>query len=141
MIGELALVFAALFAGAAIFVNVAEQPARLVLNDEAMLREWQQSYKKAAPMQAGLALASGLLGLLMVWQTRDMRWIVGAILILANWPLTFFIIKRTNDRLHATPPERTTVETRGLVEHWGTLHAWRSSLGLLAVAAYWWAMH
>ena len=61
---QLALVFAAAFAGAAIFVNVAEQPARLALDDKAALLEWQQSYNRAAPMQAGLALVTSLLGVL-----------------------------------------------------------------------------
>jgi hypothetical protein len=141
MIGELALVFAALFAGAAVFVTVAEQPARLALADEAMLLEWQRSYSKAAPMQGALALGSGALGLLMAWQTKDPRWIAGAVLILTNWPFTLLVIKPVNDRLHATPRDRITSETRGLVVRWGALHSWRSALGLLAVAAYWWAMH
>ena len=140
MIGELALICAALFAGAAIFVNVAEQPARLALDDKAMLLQWRRSYNRAAPMQAGLALVSALLGFTAAWLTRDPRWIVGALLILANWPFTLLIIKPTNDRLHATLPEQADAETRRLVESWGWLHACRSAFGLAATAAYLWTM-
>jgi hypothetical protein len=64
LVAHLALVFAAVFAGAAIFVNVAEQPARLALDNPALLLEWQKSYDKAAPMQGGLALLAALLGFL-----------------------------------------------------------------------------
>ena len=68
LVGLLALVSAAAFAGAAIFVNVAEQPARLALDDKAALLEWQQSYNRAAPMQGGLALVTSLLGFWAAWQ-------------------------------------------------------------------------
>jgi len=141
MSGELALIVAALFAGAAVFVNVAEQPARLSLADGPMLLEWQNSYNKAAPMQAGLALVSSVLGFIAAWQTKDMRWLVGAILILANWPYTLLVIKPTNDRLHATKPDDANAATRDLIVSWGHLHAGRSALGLAATAAYLWAMH
>lgn len=139
--GQLALILAALFAGAAVFVNVAEQPARLALDDGAALLEWQLSYHRAAPMQAGLALASALLGFLAAWLARDWRWLLGALLIFANWPYTLLVIKPTNDRLHATTPERANAETRALIESWGGLHAGRSALGFAAAAAYLWALN
>jgi anthrone oxygenase-like protein len=139
MIGLLALICAAVFFGAAVFVNVAEQPARLALDDRAMLLEWQKSYNRAAPMQAGLALVSAILAFIAAWQTRDWRWAVGAIIILANWPYTLLIIKPTNDKLHAIPADQANAEARRMVVTWGHLHAGRSALGLVATVIFLWA--
>ena len=138
--GQLALVLAAAFAGAAIFVNVAEQPARLALDDRAALHEWQWSYNRAAPMQAGLAMVAALLGFWAAWQTRDWRWLLGALLILANWPYTLIVIKPTNDRLHATTAAQANDETRRLIVSWGHLHAGRSALGTAATLIFLWAL-
>jgi hypothetical protein len=137
--GLAALTLAAAFAGAAIFVNIAEQPARLGLDDRAALIEWQLSYNRAAPMQAGLALVAALLGLWVAWQTHDWRWLVGSLLILANWPYTLLVIKPTNDRLHATKPEQADAKVRQRIVSWGHLHGGRSALGVAATLMFLWA--
>ena len=130
----------AAFAGAAIFVNVAEQPARLALDYRGALIEWQRSYNRAAPMQAGLSLLTAALGFCVAWQTRDWRWFAGGLLILANWPYTLLVIKPTNDRLHATAPGKADARTRGMIVSWGYLHGGRSGFGVAATAMFLWAI-
>jgi hypothetical protein len=139
--GDLALASAAIFAGAAIYVNIAEQPARLTLDTPALLTEWKPSYERGKNMQASIAIVSGVLGVLAFFFTYDWRWLLGALLILAPWPYTMFIIMPTNHVLNATAPAQATEQTRELIQQWGRLHMGRSALGLLAVAAYLWALN
>src|ERR1700752_5115638 len=95
---------AAFFTGAAIYVSVCEQPARLQLDDRALLIEWKPSYKHGAAMQAPLALVGAALGFAAWWQGDDWAWPAGAIVIISAWPYTLLVIKPTNDRLLATNP-------------------------------------
>jgi hypothetical protein len=137
---NLALITAAAFAGAAIYVNVAEQPARLVLDDRALLAEWKPSYARGKTMQASLALVSTVLGLCDGYLTRDWEWFVGAALILAPWPWTLFVIMPVNKLLEETPVAAANAQTRALIVKWGTLHAGRSALGTAATLVYLWAI-
>ena len=138
LIEELALMCAAVFFGAAVFVNVAEQPARLALDDRAMLREWQRSYNRAAPMQAGLAMVAAILGALSAWRMGNWLSALGAVVIFANWPYTLLVIKPINDRLHAISADQAGAEARRMVVLWGHLHAVRSALGLAATLIFLW---
>lgn len=139
MTKEFALLTAAAFTGAAIYINLAEQPARLGLDNKALLAQWKPSYARGFSMQASLALASALFGLLAFWLTRDWRWFAGAVLIFANWPYTLLAILPVNKRLEATPPDGANAQTRILIETWGRLHAVRSALGAAATLTYLWA--
>ena len=137
--GQLALTTAAVFTGAAIYINVAEQPARLQLDDRSILAEWKPAYKRGYMMQASLAVAGGLFGFVAYFNAPDWRWLLGAVVLLANWPYTIFVIMPTNRRLMDTPPEAATAETRRMLEQWGALHAGRSALGLVATLIFLWA--
>ena len=134
--GQFALVTAAAFAGAAIYVSVAEQPARLMLDDRALLAEWKPSYARGAVMQASLALVSAIAGFIAFWLTRDWLWMLGALLIFANWPYTLLVILPVNKRIEATAPDQANADTRALIQRWGALHAGRSLLGVAATLAY-----
>ncbi len=136
----LALVTAALFAGAAAYITVAEQPARLQIDDRALLAEWKPSYRRGFAMQASLAVLSALFGFWAAWQSQDWRWAVGAVLILANWPYTLLGIMPTNRRIEAIPNDRGGPESRRLIVKWGALHAVRTTLGAAAVLAYLWPL-
>src|SRR5215210_7382212 len=137
--GQLALIAAALFAGAAIYINVAEQPARPNLDDQSLLIEWKPAYKRGFAMQASLAIVGSLLGLWAWWRTGDGRWPFGAFVLLANWPYTLIGIMPTNNKLMALDPAQAGPESRRLIEKWGRLHAARSALGGAATAIFLWA--
>jgi hypothetical protein len=138
-IGLLALTAAAIFTGAALYVTVAEQPARLVIDDRALLTEWKPSYKRGTAMQAPLALLGFLLGVIAWWQTSHPGFLIGGIAMLAPWPWTLIGIKPTNDALLATEIDQAGPSTRALVVKWGARHAVRTALGALATLAFLWA--
>ena len=139
MFGLVGLIAAAAFTGAAFYVNVAEQPARLSLDDRALLAEWKPSYKRGAAMQAPLALLGCLFGIIAWSQSSHPGFLIGGIAILVPWPWTLLAIKPVNDALLATEIDQAGPLTRALVVKWGALHGMRTALGALATIAFLWA--
>jgi Domain of unknown function (DUF1772) len=137
--GQLALIIAALFAGAAAYVNVVEQPARLGLDDRSLLTEWKLAYKRGFAMQAPLAIIGFLLGMAAWWQTGHWAWLLGAATLIASWPYTLLVIMPTNARLMTTEPARAGADSRALIEKWATMHAGRTALGFATTLIMLWA--
>jgi hypothetical protein len=127
---------AAMFAGAALYVNVAEHPARMTLDTRFAVAQWAPSYRRATWMQAPLALLSFVTGLASWLLGGGLGWAIAALLIGAVVPFTFIGIMPTNRALLAPGRDLGAAETRSLLEHWAKLHAVRTVLSLVATILY-----
>ena len=132
---------AALFAGAAIYINVAEHPARMMLDTRGAAMQWAPSYKRATWMQAPLALVSFLAGVGAWLLGGGLLWLVAALFIGAVVPVTFVVIMPTNRQLLAADRDLGATETRQLLERWGKLHGVRSVASGIATLLMLWGLH
>jgi hypothetical protein len=129
IVGTLA---AGLFAGAAIYVNAVEHPARISCGTELAVREFAPSYTRGATMQASLALIGCVTGVIGGWQRDDVASIVAALLLGAVVPFTLIVILPTNKRLLDPALDAHGAEASRLLTRWGRLHAVRSALSAAA---------
>jgi hypothetical protein len=127
---------AALFAGAALYINLVEHPARMQLETTSAAAQWAPSYERATWMQAPLALLSFLAGTTVWLLGAGTSWLIAALLIGAVVPFTLVVVAPTNHRLLDPARDRGSAETRALLQHWARLHAVRTGLGLAATATY-----
>jgi hypothetical protein len=131
---------AALFAGAALYINVAEHPSRLGLETRMAALQWAPSYRRATWLQAPLAILSLLCGVAVWLLGGGWGWLVAAALVGAVVPFTFLIIMPTNHKLLAPDRDLSSSETRELLVRWGRLHAVRTLLSLAGTMVYLWLM-
>jgi hypothetical protein len=132
---------AALFAGAALSITLAEHPARMGLEIRIAALQWAPSYTRATWMQVPLALLSLLSGVVAWRMGAGLGWLVAAVLIGAVVPFTVIGIMPTNHQLLAPGRDLGSAETHTLLERWGHLHAVRTTLSVLATMLYiWWLL-
>jgi hypothetical protein len=132
----LAVLCCILFAGAAIYINLVEHPARMGCDTKTAATVWAPSYKRATVMQAPLAVISFLAGVVAWLLGGGLLWLIGAVLIGLVVPFTFIAVMPTNHQLLAPGRDLSSAETRSLLEKWGRLHAVRSVLSFLGSIAY-----
>lgn len=128
----------AIFAGAAIYINAVEHPARMSCGLRTALAEWAPSYKRATVMQASLAVL-GFVFAAGAWLAgAGPRSLVAGIILLSVAPFTLVVIMPTNKRLMALNPDRDLGEAEPLLARWNRLHAVRSALSAVALLVFLW---
>ena len=127
---------AAIFTGAALYINLVEHPARMSLGVATALAEWKPSYHRATLMQAPLAIA-GLASALIAWAIGSGAvWLIGGLLLGAVVPFTLLVIFATNKQLLDPAVGGDLDRARALLDRWNRLHAVRSALGLAALLLF-----
>jgi hypothetical protein len=131
---------AAGFLGAAIYICLVEQPARLKLGSRAMIKEWTLSNHRGTLMLSVLAVISAVLGYIQFRDNGDVRWIIGGTTILASWPYAYFVMMPVNVWLFAIGLGRAVSPTRKLMRDWGLLEWGHALIGFAAVCVFAWAL-
>ena len=133
MILELiATLCAGLFAGAAVYVSLVEHPARLQCGPALAVAEFGPSYRRAAVMQAVLAVVGCVAGVA-AWALGSAAVVLVAGLLLgAVVPFTLIVILPTNERLLDPTLDPGSAEAAALLARWGRLHALRSLASVVA---------
>lgn len=128
----LAALCAGLFAGAAIYVNLVEHPARLRCGTELAIREFAPSYRRATLMQASLALIGCALAVTAWVTSHDGAVLVGGLLLGSVAPFTVVVMLPTNQQLLDPHLDGRSPHAANLLRRWGRLHAVRSVLSFIA---------
>jgi hypothetical protein len=137
--GLLALCTASAFAGAALYINIAEQPARLMLDDKALLAQWKPSYARLG--DAGNS-RDPLRNFRLAGCAADKRLAVGCRGRPDPCQLALYVHchHAHEQELEALAAEAAGSAARTMIETWGRLHTVRTSLGIAATLAYLWAL-
>jgi uncharacterized membrane protein len=132
----IATLSSALFAGAAIYINLVEHPARMQAGTPIALAEFAPSYKRATVTQVSLAVA-GFLSALAAGRSRsDARWLIGGGLLVSVIPFTAVVVLPTNKKLLDPATANDLDLAEELLTRWGRLHSVRSILSLVSLMVF-----
>ena len=132
----LATLSSGLFAGASIYINLVEHPARMEAGTNLALTEFAPSYHRATVTQVSLA-SVGFLSALVAWRLRlDSRWLIGGGLLVSVIPFTAVAILPTNKQLLDPETANDLELAERLLTRWGRLHAVRSVLSLASLLMF-----
>ena len=136
IITSVATIAAGLFAGAAAYATVVEHPARLECGTALAVKEFGPSSRRAAVMQAGLAMVGLVAGAAAWLQGSGAGWLVGGLLVGTLVPFTLIVIMPVIRRLLDSQLDPSSAEAARLMSRWGQLHAVRTVVGVAAFVVF-----
>ena len=132
----IAVLASGLFAGAAVYINLVEHPARVHCGTELAVAEFGPSYHRATYLQASLAV-TGLVAGAGAWISGSgLGWLVGGVVFGSVIPFTLLVIFPTNKRLLDPALDRRSQLASDLLNRWARLHAVRSVLSVGAFVLF-----
>jgi hypothetical protein len=139
-LGLIAFAAACAFVGVGLYINIAEQPARLGLAPSAMMREWTPSNRRGFVLLSALALLSTILAFAYYARTGDIRWTIGGTIMLASGLYAYYVIEPVNFWLYTFEPEAPESVARELMRDWGLVEWGLTVIGLWACGIFAWAL-
>jgi Domain of unknown function (DUF1772) len=136
LLSWLATLAAGLFAGAALYISLVEHPARVSLGTRAAVQRFRPSYRRAAVMQAPLALVGGAAGIAHWALGGSAAWGIGGLALGALVPFTLLVILPTNTRLLDAQLDAAGDDAAVLLRRWARLHAMRSVVSIAVFALF-----
>lgn len=128
----IALLATGLFFGAALYISLAEHPARLQAGTDVALRQFPHSYRRAARLQASAAVIGSLAALAAWILGASVLWALSAGLLFTVVPVTLLAIFPTNKKLRDPALQPTDPAAVQYLTKWGRLHWLRTGLSFLA---------
>jgi uncharacterized membrane protein len=133
MLFELLATFSSgVFAGAAIYINLVEHPARMECGTEVALRQFAPSYRRATVMQVTLAVIGFLMALVVWLRGGSSWWLIGGLNLISVIPFTLLFIFPTNKKILNQSLTQDSGSASGLLVRWGRLHVVRTMLSTLS---------
>lgn len=129
----IAIFCTAVFFGAAVYVSLVQHPASLSAGGQVPGRLFQAMYRRAAPMQASLAIAGSVTAVIAGFSGYGWPWVVGGLLLFVAVPFTLIRMKSINERLMEPDRDPEAADTMEYLRVWGRLHWVRSVVSGLAL--------
>ncbi|MBV8745004.1 MAG: DUF1772 domain-containing protein [Xanthobacteraceae bacterium] len=139
-LGLIAFAAACAFVGVGLYINIAEQPARLGLAPSAMMREWTPSNRRGFILLSALALLSTILAFAYFARTGDIRWTIGGTIMLASGLYAYYVIEPVNFVRYTFEKDAPESVARELMREWGLVEWGLVAIGLWACGIFAWAL-
>ena len=103
------------------------------------MSEWGPSDSRAVALLAALALLAAIAGFIAYFESQDVRWAFGALIIIASWLYAFFVMAPLDNQIRSLRGGEVAA-ARALVRQWGIVESGLTAIGLAAVLVFLWAL-